>query len=102
VRTKIVAVGKSQTALTLTASFFSPRPYARRFLSVPLMLCSNWNAIARINNPARSVDRNKLVEGPNQVAIPSAGHRIYTSLDLFHSITRARQDQSPRDINKDS
>jgi hypothetical protein len=50
--------------------------------------------MARINNPARSIDRNKLVEGPNQVAIPSAGHRIYTSLDLFHSITRARQEQS--------
>jgi hypothetical protein len=87
--------GEESDGTTVTATFFSPRAYPRRFLSVPLMLRSDWNPIARINNPARSIERNKLVEGSNQVAIPSAGHRIYTSLDLFHSIARAREDQSP-------
>jgi hypothetical protein len=76
VRAKTIVVGKNQTALPFTAIFFSPRPYARRFPSVPLMLRSDWIPIARINNPARSIERNELVERPNQVAIPSAGHRI--------------------------
>ena len=78
-RTKTVAVGKNQTVLPLMAIFF--RPYARRFLSVPLLLRSVWNPMARINNPTRSIERSKFVEGPNQVAIPSAGHSVHTSLN---------------------
>ena len=75
-RAKTIVVGKNQTALPFTAIFFSPRSYARRFPSVSLMLSSDWIPIARINNPARSIERNKLVERPYQIAVPTAGHRI--------------------------
>jgi len=63
--------------------FFSPPPYTRRFILAPLMLCSDRNLMAGINNSALSGERSKFVESPHQVAIPSAGHSVHTSFEFF-------------------
>jgi hypothetical protein len=62
--------------------------------------------MARLNAPEPGSERGKLVEGPNQVAIPSAAHRIlYPSLNfflitqLYASITRAKKKIERRKFN---
>jgi hypothetical protein len=70
-----------------------PSPWcARRFFLTSLMIAipvyrnfgSGRNPTARINALERSSERGKLVERPNQVAIPSADHRIlHPSLNFF-------------------